>query len=126
MHFVYILFTISAFCFGISIAEFQSVNAIQIISPTNDHSFELKLNELEKLLLVDGVKDRHVVVVSIAGAFRQGKSFLLNFFIKYLYAQVKKRIKRIPKIIKFKLNIQWLAFIKIYNLNQKYSINGMT
>lgn len=95
MNFVFILFVVSAFGYNISFAKRESSQAIQIISSTNNHSFELKLNELNKLLQVTEIKDRNVVIVSIAGAFRQGKSFLLNFFIKYLYAQVMKLSKLI-------------------------------
>lgn len=61
---------------------------IQIVSSV-DHKFELQnLNDLEQILGSDELEDRQVVVVSIAGALRQGKSFLLNFFLKYLNAQV--------------------------------------
>lgn len=67
--------------------ESDSVRAIQILAPVN-HSFHLELTDLREILGRDDVKDHHAVVVSIAGAFRQGKSFLLNFFIKYLQAQV--------------------------------------
>lgn len=62
--------------------------AIRIVTPVN-HSFLLELDELKPILENDNIKDRQVVVVSIAGAFRQGKSFLLNFFVKYLNAQVR-------------------------------------
>lgn len=88
MNFFSTLLVISAIGYSITLAQTDSKQAIQIISPTNNHSFELKLDELNKLLQADDIKDRHVVVVSIAGAFRQGKSFLLNIFVKYLYAQV--------------------------------------
>ncbi|XP_031634116.1 atlastin-like [Contarinia nasturtii] len=62
---------------------------IQIIRPVN-HTLQLQLEDLKPILEADDIKDRHVVVVSIAGAYRKGKSFLLNFFIRYLDAQYKK------------------------------------
>jgi len=65
----------------------ESASAIQIVSP-GKYGFHLQLNELKNILEADGIKDREVVVVSIAGALRNGKSFMLNFFTKYLNAQV--------------------------------------
>lgn len=88
MNLIHILFVICATFCQHSIAELESAHAIQIVTPANNHSFQLKLSELNQLLQVDSIKDRNVVVISIAGAFRQGKSFLLNFFIKFLNAQV--------------------------------------
>lgn len=64
-----------------------SVKAIQIIAPVN-HKLELQIQNLTEILETDNIKDRNVVIISIAGAFRKGKSFLLNFFLRYLYAQV--------------------------------------
>lgn len=69
----------------------ESAEPIQIIVPSVNHSFQLELNELKHILEVDDIRDRHIVVVSVAGAFRQGKSFLMNFFIRYLNAQVTKK-----------------------------------
>ena len=63
-------------------------HGVQILSPNRDHSFNLQIDELKKIVEVDDIKDRYVFPVSIAGAFRQGKSFLLNFFLKFLEAQV--------------------------------------
>ncbi|XP_055309313.1 atlastin-like [Sitodiplosis mosellana] len=80
---------VAVFCQKVSSDELDSVSAIQIVSP-KDHVFNLELDGIKSILENDSIKDRNVVVVSIAGAFRQGKSFLLNFFIKYLYAQYKK------------------------------------
>lgn len=65
----------------------ESAGAIQIIKPVN-HTLQLQLDDLRPILEADNIKDRHVVVVSIAGAYRKGKSFLLNFFIRFLDAQV--------------------------------------
>lgn len=76
-------------CHEISAEESSTPKAVRIVNPVN-HTFHIQLDELRIILENDSIKDRHAVVVSIAGAFRQGKSFLLNFFIKYLNAQVKK------------------------------------
>ncbi|KJH52717.1 guanylate-binding protein [Dictyocaulus viviparus] len=49
-----------------------------------DHSFELNVCALEKILLDPKVADKKVAVIGVAGAYRMGKSFLLNFFLRYL------------------------------------------
>lgn len=45
-------------------------HGIQFLSPNNAHSFVLEIDELENVLDFGDLKDRHVVVVSIAGGFR--------------------------------------------------------
>lgn len=87
--------------------------AIQIVL-AKDHAFELDVDSLENLLLSDEVRERKVMVVSVAGAFRKGKSFLLDFFIRYLNAveaDVKVGILCITLTLE---SIQW-CYIKIYN-----------
>lgn len=68
------------------------MSAIQIIK-TENHTLKLELDALKRILEADDIKDHEVVIVSVAGELRKGKSFLLNFFLKYLYAQVKIQIK---------------------------------
>lgn len=82
------LLKITTFCS----ADFDSAGPVQIVIPKNDQTYELEIDELRHILEADTIKDRHIVVVSIAGASRQGKSFLLNFFLKFLYAQVSYNI----------------------------------
>nr|XP_043901929.1 atlastin-2-like isoform X3 [Solea senegalensis] len=68
--------------------EEQKAHPIQIVLANEDeHSFELDAAALEKILLQDHVKDLNVVVVSVAGAFRKGKSFLLDFMLRYMHNQ---------------------------------------
>ena len=61
---------------------------VQIVLAHPDHSFELNEEALSKILLESDIKNRSVVVVSVAGAFRKGKSFLLDFFLRYMNSQV--------------------------------------
>ncbi len=64
--------------------------AIQIVSAQPDHGFELDEGALEKVLLSPEVKNKKVVVVSVAGAMRKGKSFLLDFLLRYLFNGVSQ------------------------------------
>ncbi|XP_011496218.1 PREDICTED: atlastin isoform X2 [Ceratosolen solmsi marchali] len=57
---------------------------VQVVLTHPDHTFELDEEALTEILLQDDVKDRSVVVVSVAGAFRKGKSFLLDFFLRFM------------------------------------------
>lgn len=65
---------------------------VQVVLAHPDHTFELDEDALSKILLHDDVKDRSVVVVSVAGAFRKGKSFLLDFFLRYMNNKVGERL----------------------------------
>lgn len=67
----------------------ESVKPIQILTPVN-HKHELGVENLKEILEQREIKDRFIVAFSIGGAFRKGISFLLNFFLKYLYAQVSR------------------------------------
>ncbi|XP_067681907.1 atlastin-2-like isoform X1 [Haliotis asinina] len=59
---------------------------VQIVVASDDHTFELDEEKLESILLQPSIRDKKAVVVSVAGAFRKGKSFLLDFFLRYLNA----------------------------------------
>uniref|UniRef100_A0A8C6NI58 Atlastin 3 n=1 Tax=Nothobranchius furzeri TaxID=105023 RepID=A0A8C6NI58_NOTFU len=59
---------------------------VQIVEVSkNDHSFTLNTEALAEILLAPEVREKHVVVLSVAGAFRKGKSFLLDFMIRYMH-----------------------------------------
>jgi len=64
--------------------ELPDARAVCILKTKDDHSFELDEEALESILLQPEVRSKKVVVVCVAGAFRKGKSFLLNFFLRYL------------------------------------------
>lgn len=50
---------------------------------------ELNLEALNSVLGNSLIKDRKVVVISIAGPFRRGKSFFMNYCLRFMYANVR-------------------------------------
>ncbi|GMR48211.1 hypothetical protein PMAYCL1PPCAC_18406, partial [Pristionchus mayeri] len=65
--------------------ETKDAKPIKIINVVEEeHSFKLNEKELESILLDKRVADKKVAVIGVAGAYRKGKSFLLNFFLRYL------------------------------------------
>ena len=53
------------------------------------HNLELNRDNLKRILLHPDVKDKRIVIVSVFGDFRKGKSFLMGFFLKYLESTVR-------------------------------------
>ncbi|XP_078086322.1 atlastin-2-like isoform X4 [Mustelus asterias] len=66
----------------------KEARPIQVVLAHEDnHHFDLDEESLEQILLQEHIRDLNVVVVSVAGAFRKGKSFLLDFMLRYMYNQ---------------------------------------
>ncbi|KAI6176238.1 GB1/RHD3-type G domain-containing protein [Aphelenchoides bicaudatus] len=65
----------------------HKVRPVQLFVPSNSNPSALRLNKaaLNSVLNRSSLANRKVVVMSVVGAFRKGKSFLLNFFLEYLY-----------------------------------------
>lgn len=63
--------------------------ALQVVVAEDDHSFTLDEAVLERILLDKRVRDKKVIVISVAGAYRKGKSFLLDFFLRCLNSKVR-------------------------------------
>lgn len=61
---------------------------VQVLLVKDDHTFELDEVALSRILLAEEVRDREVVAISVAGAFRKGKSFLMDFMLRYMYNHV--------------------------------------
>lgn len=57
----------------------RKAGPVQVLIVKDDHSFELDEAALNRILLSEAVRDKEVVAVSVAGAFRKGKSFLMDF-----------------------------------------------
>lgn len=74
---------------------------VPVVIATEDHAFELDEKVLERILSEESIKDKKVVVVSVAGAFRKGKSFLLDFFLRYLDRTCDDEVWRRPCFLFF-------------------------
>lgn len=68
----------------------SSKSAVQIveIDDEENNTFSLNTTPIENVLYRTDVKDRSLVIISIAGPVRKGKSFMLNFFLRYMNAKV--------------------------------------
>lgn len=71
------------------VESLESGRGVQVVTTGPEHTFALDEEALAALLLREDVRERSVVVVSVAGAFRKGKSFLLDFFLRYLHHNVR-------------------------------------
>ena len=61
---------------------------LNIVKFNDSNSLEFNKTALDELLLHPEVKNRKVVVLSIVGAFRKGKSFFLDYCLRFLYGNV--------------------------------------
>jgi len=66
------------------------VQIVNVEESNNEHSFTLDEDALKRILCRKKIKDKPVCIVSVAGAFRKGKSFLLNFLLRFLRAKGSK------------------------------------
>ncbi|KAJ8735836.1 hypothetical protein PYW07_007456 [Mythimna separata] len=72
-----------------SVASESAANAgVPVVRPGGGGGARYELDEeaLRRVLLRPGVQELPAVVVSVAGAYRGGKSFILDFFLRYLTA----------------------------------------
>lgn len=90
---------------------------VQIVRVCKEnHSFTLDTDALARVLLAPEVRDKNVVVLSVAGAFRKGKSFLLDFMLRYMY----RKVHDVIQIHECQFSCSWLMFSFLSNQNIIY------
>ena len=66
--------------------------SVNIFNFCADNAVLFDKTALDEIFLDPEVKTRKIVIVSIIGAFRKGKSFFLDYCLRYMYANVSFRI----------------------------------
>jgi hypothetical protein len=61
---------------------------VNVLNVTDKNEFEVDSDGINRIFMRPDLKDRKIVAVSVVGIFRKGKSFLLNYFLRYLYGNV--------------------------------------
>eukprot|EP00092_Neocalanus_flemingeri_P035139 GFUD01038241.1.p1 GENE.GFUD01038241.1~~GFUD01038241.1.p1 ORF type:complete len:544 (+),score=116.82 GFUD01038241.1:56-1687(+) len=67
--------------------EDRPIQIVKIDDESETHNFILDEEALNEILGRDEIRDKPICIISVAGAFRKGKSFLLNFMLRYLENQ---------------------------------------
>lgn len=63
---------------------------LNIMQFTKNGSVTVDYEGIEKMFLHPEVKNRKIVAISIIGAFRKGKSFFMDYCLRFMYANVSK------------------------------------
>ena len=69
--------------------ESKQILSINDINGTKQYITEIF--NIEEIFLHPEVKDRKIVVLSIIGAYRKGKSFFLDYCLRFFYANVSNK-----------------------------------
>lgn len=76
-------------------------HALSLVDKNDEGIFKSNIDEVEQILLDPAIRDLPVAIVSVAGKYRRGKSFLLNFFLRYLNKKVRHFVFLIEDIFCF-------------------------
>lgn len=85
-----------------------------------DDQVETNIEPLKKMLLHSKVKNRKIVAFSVIGGYRQGKSFFLDYCLRFLYANVSSFDSKLlsVRLICFCINVGRKILFVIQTLNK--------
>lgn len=66
------------------------ISILNIIVGGGTKQFITETENIDRIFLHPEVRDRKIVVLSIIGDYRKGKSFFLDYCLRFLYANVSK------------------------------------
>ena len=68
------------------------LNILRFQQDGDDTNVVVNEKALNKVFLDPEVKNRKIVVFSIIGAFRKGKSFFMDYCLRFMYANVSLKV----------------------------------
>ena len=68
----------------------ESKQILSMIDINGTKQYITETFNIEEIFLHPEVRDRKIVVLSVIGAYRKGKSFFLDYCLRFLYANVSK------------------------------------
>lgn len=91
---------------------------LNVLKALKNGEFQVDKSVLQELFLHPEIKDRKPVIFSIVGDFRKGKSFLLDYFLRFMYANVSKNAKNKTKKNMWKRkNLTNIFFLQYKSVN---------
>jgi Guanylate-binding protein, N-terminal domain len=73
----------------------------QILSKNGNGSFSVNYKSISSVLMHPEVRNRKIVAISIVGALRKGKSFFMNYCLRFMYANVRRQADPPVVVINF-------------------------
>ncbi|KAF4526932.1 hypothetical protein B566_EDAN015981, partial [Ephemera danica] len=74
-----------------SVSSQNYTKPLQLLKEDDRGEFKLDEEALASVVCREEIRNRKLIVLSVVGEYRRGKSFLLNFIIRYLRAQGSKQ-----------------------------------
>lgn len=70
----------------------NATNILKIEEFNGKKQFVNKYDTIDSILLQPELLDRNIVVVSIIGEYRKGKSFFLDYCLRFMYETVSNKL----------------------------------
>lgn len=80
-------------------------HSVNIMNYDENKKVVIDKTKLDEMFLHDEVKNRRPVVISIIGAFRKGKSFFLDYCLRFMYANVSLKTKTFGELSIFEISV---------------------
>lgn len=107
---VFLLFSLLTILEGAGVPKIAPVmhkhphgHSLNVLKFNDDETLRVDYEAFNELFMHPEVKDRNIAAVSIIGAFRKGKSFFMDYCLRFMYANVSEIRNVMKKVSSFKI-----------------------